>query len=78
MSAILNLTRNRLLLALPSSNLKLPKLESIRCEREQVLMDADSSLDQGLGPVETNTRLEQAQRLMGLMVRLPRSAADND
>ncbi len=42
-----NLTRNRLLLALPSSNLKqlMPQLERIRCEREQVLMDADSSLD---------------------------------
>jgi CRP-like cAMP-binding protein len=41
------LTRNRLLLALPSSNLKqlMPELESIRCEREQVLIDADSSLD---------------------------------
>jgi CRP-like cAMP-binding protein len=39
--------RNRLLLALPSSNLKqlLPELEHIRCQREQVLMDADSALD---------------------------------
>jgi hypothetical protein len=47
MSALSNLTRNRLLLALPSSNLKqlMPELKSIRCEREQVLMDADSSLD---------------------------------
>jgi CRP-like cAMP-binding protein len=42
-----NWPRNRLLLALPSRNLKqlLPELEHIRCEREQVLMDADSSLD---------------------------------
>src|SRR5438270_1706862 len=39
--------RNRLLLALPSRNLKrlMPELEHIRCQREQVLMDADSSLD---------------------------------
>jgi CRP-like cAMP-binding protein len=39
--------RNRLLLALPSRNLKqlLPDLEPIRCRREQVLTDADSSID---------------------------------
>jgi CRP-like cAMP-binding protein len=39
--------RNRLLLALPASGLKrlMPELEHIRCEREQILMDADSSLD---------------------------------
>ena len=39
--------RNRLLLALPVSVLKqlMPELESIRCERAQVLMDADSALD---------------------------------
>jgi hypothetical protein len=39
--------RNRLLLALPSRNLKrlMPQLEHIRCEREQVLLDVDSSLD---------------------------------
>ena len=39
--------RNRLLLALSPSNLKrlMPELEYIRCQREQVLMDADSSLD---------------------------------
>jgi len=39
--------RNRLLLALPSRNLKrlLPELQRIPCEREQVLLDADSSLD---------------------------------
>jgi len=39
--------RNRLLLALPSSDLQqlLPELEYIRCKREQVLMDADSPLD---------------------------------
>jgi CRP-like cAMP-binding protein len=42
-----NWPRNRLLLALPASNLKrlMPELEHIRCEREQVLMDADSPLD---------------------------------
>jgi CRP-like cAMP-binding protein len=38
---------NRLLLALSSRNLKqvMPELEHVRCPREQVLMDADSSLD---------------------------------
>jgi CRP-like cAMP-binding protein len=42
-----NWPRNRLLLALPSANLKqlLPQLEHISCQREQVLMDADSALD---------------------------------
>src|SRR5207344_2129913 len=47
MNALLNWPRNRLLLALPSRNLKrlMPELEQIRCQRGQVLMDADSSLD---------------------------------
>src|SRR5208282_326637 len=47
MSAPSNWPRNRLLLALPSSNLKrlMPELEQIRCQRGQVLMDADSPLD---------------------------------
>ena len=38
--------RNRLLLALPARNLKrlMPDFEHIRCQRELVLMDADSSL----------------------------------
>jgi CRP-like cAMP-binding protein len=47
MSAQSNWPRNRLLLALPSSNPKqlTPELEHIRCQREQVLMDVDSSLD---------------------------------
>src|ERR1039458_2320484 len=47
MHAPSNWPRNRLLLALPSANLKqlLPELEPIRCQREQVLMDADSSID---------------------------------
>src|SRR5271165_7131251 len=47
MNAPSNWPRNRLLLALPSSDLQqlMPELEQIRCEREQVLMDADSSLD---------------------------------
>jgi len=42
-----NWPRNRLLLALPHRNLKqlLPDLEHIRCQRQQVLVDADSSLD---------------------------------
>src|SRR6202140_5165933 len=46
-NALSNWPRNRLLLALPSRNLKrlMPELEQIRCEREQVLLDADSSLD---------------------------------
>jgi CRP-like cAMP-binding protein len=39
--------RNRLLLSLPARNLKqlMPELENIRCQSEQVLMDADSSLE---------------------------------
>src|ERR1700737_2757021 len=43
-----NWPHNRLLLALPSSDLHklMPELEQIRCERDQILMDADSSLDQ--------------------------------
>jgi len=47
MSALSNWPHNRLLLALPSPDLQqlIPQLEHIRCEREQVLMDADSSLD---------------------------------
>src|SRR5271155_2185447 len=47
MSAPPNWPSNRLLLALPSSNLKqlMPELEYIHCQRGQVLMDADSSLD---------------------------------
>jgi CRP-like cAMP-binding protein len=47
MSASSDWPRNRLLLALPSRNLKrlLPELEQIRCQRAQVLMEADSSLD---------------------------------
>src|ERR1700704_1488688 len=47
-----NWPRNRLLLALPSRNLKrlMPELEFIRCQSEQVLMDADSSLDQVFFP----------------------------
>ncbi len=42
-----NWPRNRLLLALPPANLTrlLPELARIRCERGQVLMDADSPLD---------------------------------
>src|SRR6202166_3089786 len=47
MSALSNWPRNRLLLALPPSHLKrlMPELELIECQRGQVLMDADSSLD---------------------------------
>src|SRR5580704_15041659 len=47
MSAPSNWPRNRLLLALPSSDLDqfIPDLEHLRCERGEILMDADSSLD---------------------------------
>jgi CRP-like cAMP-binding protein len=47
MNASSNWPRNRLLLALPSSNLKrlMPELEQIPCQRGQILMDADGSLD---------------------------------
>jgi CRP-like cAMP-binding protein len=47
MSTLSDWPRNRLLLALPSRNLKrlMPELEHISCRRGQVLMDADSSLD---------------------------------
>jgi CRP-like cAMP-binding protein len=42
-----NWTRNRLLLALPPRHLKriMPELEHIECQREQILLDVDSSLD---------------------------------
>lgn len=47
MNDLSNWPRNRLLLALPSRNLKqlMPQLEQIRCQREQVLIQADRSLD---------------------------------
>src|ERR1700738_3660161 len=47
MNALSNWPRNRLLLALPSRNLKrlMPELSPIPCQRAQVLMDADGSLD---------------------------------
>jgi CRP-like cAMP-binding protein len=47
MNDLSNWPRNRLLVALPSSDLKrvMAELEHIRCQRGQVLMDADSSLD---------------------------------
>jgi CRP-like cAMP-binding protein len=43
----LNWPRNRLLLALPAGNLKrlVSQLEPVPCERGQVLLDADSALD---------------------------------
>src|SRR5579864_878069 len=46
-NASTNWPNNRLLLALPSRNLKrlMPELEHIRCQRAQVLIDADSALD---------------------------------
>jgi len=47
MNILSNWSRNRLLLALPSRNLKrlMPELEQIPCGRGQVLLDVDSSLD---------------------------------
>jgi CRP-like cAMP-binding protein len=47
MNALSNWPRNRLLLALPSRDLKrvMPELVHIRAQRAEVLMDADSSLD---------------------------------
>jgi CRP-like cAMP-binding protein len=47
MNALPDWPRNRLLVALQPSNLKrlMPELEHIRCQRAEVLMDADSSLD---------------------------------
>jgi CRP-like cAMP-binding protein len=47
MSALTDWPRNRLLLALPSRirGQLLPQLEPVKCEREQVLLDADSNLD---------------------------------
>ena len=47
MNATSNWPRNRLLLALPSRDLKrvLPELEQIACQRAEVLLDADSPLD---------------------------------
>jgi len=42
-----NWPRNRLLLALPARNLKrlVPELEQFSCQRSQILMNADSTLD---------------------------------
>ena len=47
MKASTSWPHNRLLLSLPSRNLKglLPDLEHIQCQRGQILMEADSSLD---------------------------------
>lgn len=47
MNATSTWPRNRLLLALPARALKqvIPDLEQVQCHREQVLLDADSSLD---------------------------------
>jgi CRP-like cAMP-binding protein len=47
MDGLSNWPLNRLLLALPSRDLKriMPDLEHIRCERAEILADADSSLD---------------------------------
>jgi CRP-like cAMP-binding protein len=47
MNALSNWPRNRLLLTLPARNLKqlMPELENTRCQSEQLLIDADSSLE---------------------------------
>jgi CRP-like cAMP-binding protein len=47
MNTVSKFPRNRLLLALPPRSLKqvMPELEQITCPSEQILMDADSSLD---------------------------------
>jgi CRP-like cAMP-binding protein len=47
MNMVSNWPLNRLLLALPVDDLEklIPKLEHIACQREQVLLDADGSLD---------------------------------
>jgi CRP-like cAMP-binding protein len=47
MNTVSDWPRNRLLLALPSRDLKrlMPGLEHIRCRRQQVLVDADNSLE---------------------------------
>ena len=47
MSSLTSWPRNRLLLALPASNLKrlMPELEQIPSQHHQVLLDTDSSLD---------------------------------
>jgi hypothetical protein len=47
MSTPSNWPRNRLLLALPAGNLRrlMPALEPIPCKEGQILLDADSSLD---------------------------------
>jgi CRP-like cAMP-binding protein len=52
MNALSNWPRNRLLLALSSRDLKrvMPELEHIRCQRAEVLLDADSSLDRVFFP----------------------------
>ena len=54
MSLPSNWPRNRLLLALPPRNLRqlLPELEDVPCQREQVLLDVDSSLDEIFFPHE--------------------------
>jgi CRP-like cAMP-binding protein len=47
MNSLPNWPRNRLLLALPAADLErlMPELEQVSCQRNQVLMDADSPLD---------------------------------
>jgi hypothetical protein len=64
MSALSNWLRNRLLLALPSLDLGqlMPELEHIRCEREQVLIDANSLLDHIFSPTAVLSRRSRSMR----------------
>jgi hypothetical protein len=50
--------RNRLLRALPATNLKrlMPQLERIPCQSGQILQDADSSLDDVFFPIVVSSR----------------------
>jgi hypothetical protein len=63
-NALSNWPRNRLLLALPSRNLTrlMPELEHTRCQRGQILMDADSSLDHVFFPDSFDARRALSRR----------------
>src|SRR5882672_2418950 len=65
MDGLSNWPRNRLLLALPARNLKqlMPELENIRCQSEQILMDADSSLDHVFSPIAASSRWSRFMRM---------------
>ena len=71
-----NLTRNRLLLALPARDLKriAPELERIPRRRGQVLLDADSSLDAVFFPDSGVVSALAIYADGSLLLRWPRSA----